>query len=57
MLASVADRVRALIAEGKTRDEVIAAEPTASFDATFGGGFMQPDVWTGIVYDGMVKDR
>jgi glyoxylase-like metal-dependent hydrolase (beta-lactamase superfamily II) len=57
MLASVRDRVRALIAEGKSRDEVIAAKPTASFDAAWGGGFMQPDIWTGIVYDGMVKNR
>ncbi len=40
---------------GKTRDEVIAAKPSASFDADWGGGFMQPDVWIGIVYDGMTN--
>ena len=39
-----------------TREEVIAAKPSAEFDADWGGGFMKPDVWIGIVYDGMVKN-
>jgi len=32
------------------------AKPSAQFDADRGGGFIQPDVWIGIVYDGMVKN-
>ena len=32
--------------------EVIAAKPTADLDADWGGGFLQPDVWVGVVYDG-----
>ncbi|MFQ6045306.1 MAG: MBL fold metallo-hydrolase [Gemmatimonadales bacterium] len=55
MLIEVRNRVAKLIAEGKTRDEVIAAKPTADLDATWGGGFMQPDVWVGLVYDGMME--
>lgn len=51
MLVTVADRVEQLKAAGKTRDEVIAAKPTAEFDKVWGDGFLTPDVWTGIVFD------
>ena len=53
MLADVRDRVAALIDEGKTRDEVVAARPTADLDAEWGDGFLQPDVWIGLVFDSM----
>jgi len=33
MLAAVRDRISDLIKQGKTEDEVVAAQPTASFDA------------------------
>jgi glyoxylase-like metal-dependent hydrolase (beta-lactamase superfamily II) len=36
MLVTVRDRVAALVAEGKSLDEVIAARPTAEFDAIWG---------------------
>jgi glyoxylase-like metal-dependent hydrolase (beta-lactamase superfamily II) len=51
MLATVMERVAALKTAGKTRDQVIAAKPTADFDADWGGGFLKPDVWVGIVFD------
>ena len=51
MLKVVRDRVVALKAAGKSRDEVIAAKPTADQDAKWGGGFMKPDVFAGILYD------
>ncbi len=53
MLVAVRDRIAKLKAAGKTREEIIAAKPTADFDAKLGGGFMKPEVWTGIVYDSM----
>ncbi len=53
MLATVRDTVASLVSAGKSRDEVIAAGPTGVFDEAWGGGFMQPDQWVGIVYDGM----
>ncbi len=53
MLAAVASTVALLIEDGKSRDEVIAAAPTAPFDAEWGGGFMQPDRFTGILYDSL----
>jgi glyoxylase-like metal-dependent hydrolase (beta-lactamase superfamily II) len=55
MLVTVRDRVRALLKEGKTRDEVVAAKPTKDLDEKWGRGGMEPDVFTGVVYDGMSK--
>lgn len=57
MLVAARDAIGALVKEGMSRDEVIAAKPTASLDGMWGGGFMQPDVWVGIVYDGMTSER
>ena len=56
MLVVARDRIRKLMDEGNTRDEVIAAKPTADLDEEWGGGFLQPDVWVGIVFDGLAKD-
>jgi len=36
MLADVSGKVKALIAQGKTVEEVTAAKPTAAYDATYG---------------------
>ncbi len=55
MLVTVRDHVRALVNQGKTREEVIAARPTADLDGQWGGGGIGPDVFAGIVYDGMTK--
>ena len=42
MIVDVRDRVRALIAAGRTLEEVMAAEPTAAYDARWG----QEATWT-----------
>jgi glyoxylase-like metal-dependent hydrolase (beta-lactamase superfamily II) len=47
------DRIAKLKAEGKNRDAVIAARPTADYDAKWGQGFMKGDVFTGIVFDSL----
>jgi hypothetical protein len=46
-------RINDLKSAGKTRDDVIAAKPTADFDSVWGNGFLKPDVWVGIVYDSL----
>jgi len=51
VLKAVRDRVARLKAEGNSRDAVIAAKPTADFDAKWGQGFIKPDLITGVVYD------
>ena len=55
MLAAVRDRVQSLVAEGKSRAEVIAAKPTKKFDERWGRSWLDPDTWVGLVYDGMTK--
>jgi glyoxylase-like metal-dependent hydrolase (beta-lactamase superfamily II) len=50
MLATVRDRVRALAREGKTLEQVLAARPSAEFDARWGQGFMKPESFVRIVY-------
>lgn len=55
MLVTVRDRVAALLKQGKTKEQVIAAKPTADLDAKWGGGFLKADVFLGIVYDSMKK--
>ena len=57
MLNSVRDTVRTLIADGADRQALINAKPTADFDEQWGGGFMQPDVWVGILYDAVAGDE
>jgi len=51
VLADVSQAVKALVADKKSKDEVIAAKPTAKWDAKWGNGFMKPDQFVGLVYD------
>jgi len=53
MLVAMRDSIFELKRSGKSREAVIAAKPTASYDANWGKGFMKPEVWVGIVYDSL----
>ncbi len=55
MLELVRDRIRPMMLAGKYRDAVIAAKPTRDLDDKWGRGFMKPDQWVGIVFDGMMN--
>lgn len=55
MLATVHERMIKLIKEGKNIDEIVAAKPTADYDAKWGDGFLKPDQWVKIVYSTMQK--
>ncbi len=55
MLKTVSARIHKMVDEGKSRDEVIAARPTSELDGKWGGRFMKPGQWVGIVYDGMTR--
>ena len=55
MLAAVHERMTKLIKAGKNIDEIVAAKPTADYDAKWGGGFLKPNQWVQIVYAGMQK--
>lgn len=55
MLATVHERMTKLIKKGKNIDEIVAAKPTADYDAKWGVGFLNPDQWVKIVYSVMQK--
>ncbi len=51
MLVTLIDRVRRLVDQGKTREEVIAARPSAEFDEKYVGRSIKADDIVGFVYD------
>lgn len=50
VLVAARDRVKKLIAEGKTLDQIIAAKPMAEYDDRMGKGFINPERFLGTVY-------
>ncbi|HEX7242813.1 MAG TPA: hypothetical protein VF263_21170, partial [Longimicrobiaceae bacterium] len=55
VLVTVRDRVRALAREGKTLEQVLAARPSAEFDARWGQGFMKPESFVRVVYQSVTR--
>jgi len=53
MLVSVRDKVSALKQTSMSRDEVVAAKPTSSYDAKWGGGIINGDFFARLVYAGV----
>jgi cyclase len=53
MLVQVRQRIKGLIAAGKTIDEAVAATPTKDFDAKWGSGYVSPDVFTKMVFSSL----
>ncbi len=50
MLATVTDRIQALIDQGKTLEEIQAARPTAEWDEVWGQHFMTPEHFVRQIY-------
>jgi glyoxylase-like metal-dependent hydrolase (beta-lactamase superfamily II) len=53
MLVAIRDNVAALKKQGRSRDETVAAKPTAAFDAKFGNFVIDPAFFTRLVYEGV----
>ncbi len=53
MLNAIRDKVADLKQQGKSADEAVAAKPTAQFDAKFGKGFVTPEMFVKLVYQGV----
>jgi glyoxylase-like metal-dependent hydrolase (beta-lactamase superfamily II) len=51
MLAAIRDNVAKLKSQGKSRDETVAAKPTAAFDAKWGQFVIDPGFFTRLVYE------
>ena len=51
MLATVHERVQALVRDGKTMQETIDAKPSAEFDELWGKGFLKPEQFVAMVWN------
>jgi glyoxylase-like metal-dependent hydrolase (beta-lactamase superfamily II) len=57
MLATIHDRLAAMIKAGKSVEEAVAAKPSAEFDAKFGQGARKPDAFVQIAYTSIVRHQ
>jgi cyclase len=55
MLKTVRERLQSLIDRGLSEEEVVAAQPTAEFDAEWGAGFMNGETFTRFAYQSMTN--
>lgn len=55
MLVAIRDRIKPMVAAGKSLEEVVAARPTAPFDENWGKGFLNAERFVGIVYASLSK--
>jgi glyoxylase-like metal-dependent hydrolase (beta-lactamase superfamily II) len=53
MLVATRESVAKLKAQGRSRDETVAAKPTAPFDAKWGQFVIDPGFYTRLVYEGV----
>jgi hypothetical protein len=53
MLVSVREKVSALKQQGRSLDEVVAAKPTAEYDAKWGGFVIDGKTFATLVYAGV----
>jgi len=53
MLRTTREAVHALKRTGRSVEAVVAARPTAGFDAAWGIGFISPDLFTRLIYRGV----
>jgi cyclase len=57
MLETVAGRVRALVAQGKSVDDIKAAKVSAEFDAKWGNGFIKSDRFAEMLARDLKRNR
>jgi glyoxylase-like metal-dependent hydrolase (beta-lactamase superfamily II) len=55
MLAGVRDKVKPMVDAGRSLEEIVAAKPTAAYDAKWGGGFIKPDPFVGLLYSDLSR--
>jgi glyoxylase-like metal-dependent hydrolase (beta-lactamase superfamily II) len=57
MLVAVGRRVRELVEQGRSEEEVLAARPTAAFDDRYGNGSLTPERFVRILYQDLAGSR
>jgi len=55
MLVGTIGKIKALVKQGKTLEEIVAAKPTADFDERWGKGFIPPARYIEMVMKGLPK--
>ncbi len=55
MMATLRDRIKKQIAEGKTLQQVVESKPSADFDAKWGKGFMKPEQFVALAYASLTR--
>ena len=55
MLADTNEQISKLVASGKPVEQVVASAPTQKYDAQWGGGFMKPEAWITMLYQGKTQ--
>ena len=53
VVRTVTNRVARLVAQGRTLAQVVAAKPSAEYDAIWGASFIKPDQFVSIVYSSL----
>jgi glyoxylase-like metal-dependent hydrolase (beta-lactamase superfamily II) len=56
MLADATERIREMVEQGKSLDEIIAARPNADLDERLGHGFIKPGRFAEFIYNSLVED-
>jgi len=54
---AVGRRVRELVEQDRSEQEIVAARPTADFDERYGRGSMTPERFVRLVYADLVAGR
>ena len=57
MLATVAARIRKMMADGRKLEEITASDATADFDEKWGNGFVKADKFREMVAINILKNR
>lgn len=57
VVAAARDKVAELVKAGKSKEQVIAARPTAEWDAAWGTGFIKGDVFAGTLFESLKAGR
>ena len=53
MLVGIRENVAALEEQGRSLEEIVAAKPTAAYDAKWGQFVIGPPLFTRLVYEGV----
>jgi len=55
IMSTIEQRIQSLIDQSRSEDEVVAADPTSEWDATWGTGFMNAETFTRLAYQSMAR--